>query len=228
MARRLHLIDIENLACDAFDAHGVAREQLKRVLDVVWRRGDFVTIASNRHLWRRLAWDVAVAHHYIVSPSGRDSADKALLTSAASLDLGTFESVVIGSGDHVFTGLAMAAADQGVQAWVVAARGTIAHSLRQAAHSVYELPPAARLVSRPGNHSAPGRSPAAELLPRRREHMVGSTWSGAHGRRPAITAAAPNTENGAVAPLAAQPATATHAADPKWPRLARPELTQRT
>ena len=217
MGRRLHLIDIENLACDAFDAHGIAHQQLRRYLDAVWRPGDFMTIASNRWLWSRLAWDVAVAHRYIVPPSGQDSADKALLASAECLDLSTFESIVIGSGDHIFTDLAIAAADQGVKVWVAAARGTIAHSLRQAAHSVHELPPAAQLVSQSGNGSAPGRSPAVKQLPRRRQYAFNQQPPQRPHRpwrpRPEIPATVP-----------APQTTVAHAANTRWPHLARPDL----
>ena len=170
MTRRLHLIDIENLACDAFDAYGVARNQLKHYVDAVWRPGDLVTIASNRRLWSRLAWDVAVAHRYIVPPVGQDSADRALLACAAGLDLGTFGSIVIGSGDHIFTDLARTAVEHGVPVCVVANRGTIAQSLRQAAGRVHELPAAAPVFSRPGSRVARRSSIAAEPLPRRREH----------------------------------------------------------
>ena len=192
VARRLHLIDIENLACDAFDAHGVAREQLERYLEAVWRPGDFVTIASNRRLWNRLAWDVAVAHRYIVPPEGQDSADQALLACAAGLDLSTFESVVIGSGDHIFTDLAKTAAEQGSQVCVVANHGTIAQRLRSASDIVHELPSAARVFSRPGSRSEPRRSLAAERLPRRREHSYSNrrprtphrTWRPRPSHRP--------------------------------------------
>lgn len=211
MGRKLHLIDIENLACDAFDAHGIAHQQLKRYLDAVWKPGDLVTIASNRWLWSHLAWDVAVAHRYIVPPSGQDSADKALLASVACLDLYTFESIVIGSGDHIFADLAVAAAEQGVQVWVAANRGTIAHSLRQAAHSVCELRPAAPLSSRREDRSASGRSPAPERLPRRHQH--------AFNRRPRTWRPRPSPR-----PRHRETAVA-YAANARWPHVAQPDLT---
>ena len=168
MARRLHLIDIENLAYDAFDCYGVARDRLEHYLDAAWRLGDFVTIASNARLWHRLAWDMPVEHRYIVPPTGQNSADQALLACAAEFDLDTFEGVWIGSGDHAFTDLARRAAAIGLWVNVVANRGAIAHSLRDAADTVHELPPigmASRRAECGGSSSM-----SAERLPRRRAH----------------------------------------------------------
>ena len=141
MTRSIHLVDIENLAGDAYDAHGIAQDRMRSCLRASrWVPGDFVTIASNSWMWRRVAWDVGVPHRYIVTRGGPDSADLALLHSAAELSLRTFDRVVIGSGDHIFAGIASNATKCGARVAVVANYGSIARSLRQYAHAVRELP----------------------------------------------------------------------------------------
>lgn len=141
MNRNLHLIDIENLAAGGvYDAH----ERLVEHLDATWEPGDIVIIASNSRIWRQLAWEVPVAHRYIVPEFGPDSADQALLASANGLDLSTFHKVVIGSGDHIFTDLALSAAQSGSQVVVVANRGTLAQSLQLATHEIHFLPSSAQ------------------------------------------------------------------------------------
>lgn len=171
MARRLHLIDIENLACDPLDAHGIAQERLKQYLDAAWQPGDLVTIASNARLWNRLAWSLTIPHRYIVPPAGRHGADRALLECAAGLDLDTFDGVGIGSGDHAFTGLAKRASASGLHVSVVANGGTIAHSLSEAADTVHELRSVPAATSRAGRVGSADRSSmVVERLPRRRAH----------------------------------------------------------
>ena len=137
MTRSLHLIDIENLAAGgAYDAF----DRLERHLDATWTPGDFVTLASNPGLWRQLAWEVPVPHRYVVPEPGPDSADRALLANAEGFDLSTFDRVVIGSGDHIFTALAQQAATSGAQVVVVANRGTVAQGLKLATHEIHLLP----------------------------------------------------------------------------------------
>lgn len=168
MARRHHLIDIENLAYDPLDRYEVARARLQHYLDAAWRPGDLVTIASNPRLWNRLAWDIPVQHRYVLAPKGQDGADRALLACAEELDTSALEGLWIGSGDHIFADVAERYAASGLQVGVVANRGAIADSLKKVAHIVHELPP----VGLSGRREARAHRPstAAQRLPRRRQH----------------------------------------------------------
>jgi len=144
MTRTLRLIDLENLAGDAFDRHDIAAGRLAMWMDLVWTHGDLVTVVSNARLWRRSAWNIGIPHRFIVPALGRDGADQALLTAAADLPISAFDRLVIASGDHVFTGLAASAAADGVRVSVIANRGSIARSLELAANDLVVLPAAIR------------------------------------------------------------------------------------
>lgn len=138
MTRSLHLIDIENLS--AGGAHA-AQERLAMHLEATWSPGDLVAIASNAKIWRQLAWDVPVAHRFMVTTNRPDSADQALLSTADDYDLSSFGQLVIGFGDHIFADLALDAADCGVRVVVVANEGSVARTLRTAAHEIHQLAP---------------------------------------------------------------------------------------
>ncbi len=140
MGRTLHLIDIENLAADPYDKHGIALEQLRGHLALTWRRGDLVTVASNPTLWRRIAWQIDVPHRYIMAPRGFEGVGRSLLRSAAELDLSTFRALAIASGNGRFTDLAIEAGRLGARVTVVANEHMIARRLRMVAHRVGELP----------------------------------------------------------------------------------------
>lgn len=143
MGRSLYLVDIENLAGSAKDTHQVALDRLGRCLHGTgWKPGDLAVVASTAVLWKKIAWDAAqFTCQWVVVRRGRDNADHALLEAISGYDTGTFERVVIASGDHIFAGLASELVKEGVQVVVAANAGKIASELRHAALETIELPP---------------------------------------------------------------------------------------
>jgi hypothetical protein len=115
--RALHLIDPENLAGGA----GVAEDVIRDVWDcyraaVPIGPDDHVIVASSSHFARR-AWFVFPADG--IQRRVRDGADGADLALLESIDLDhdsrRFGTLVIGSGDGIFTDLALCARFLGMQ-----------------------------------------------------------------------------------------------------------------
>ena len=141
--RSLLLTDIENLALGTTDG-SLATRQFDRFLEAAkFKPGDLGYIASNKALWKCLAWHVRRKSYcqYVVSGREQDSADRALLDRARSLDLSTFDRLVIGSGDGIFAEIAYDAGQAGLSTIVVANSGSVAGHLRYFADEVVELVP---------------------------------------------------------------------------------------
>jgi hypothetical protein len=132
-ARRLHLIDIENLAGTglptAGDVRGIRETYLSRVgIGPV----DHVVIACN-HLAMRVAGYCWPGARYLVR-SGPDGADLALLDVIRNENVaGRFSSVAIASGDHAFTIDTSLLGAAGCPVTVVARYGHLSRSLELAA-----------------------------------------------------------------------------------------------
>lgn len=138
-ARRLHVVDIENLV-------GNPVPRLAQVCRVRNRYGqcvgfggwDQIEIASS-HLTlvnAALGWPRA---HYRAR-SGPDGADLALLEVLEHEDVaGRFTQVAIGSGDHAFARAAARLAEQGVWVTVVSRECSLSRRLRLAACDVVYL-----------------------------------------------------------------------------------------
>ena len=138
-ARRLHLVDIENLA-------GASLPSLRQVRQaqglyagcLAFGAMDQVEVASS-HLTllnAALGWPHA---HYRVR-SGPDGADLALLDVLRHENVATrFTHVAIGSGDHLFAGEAARLAAQGVWVSVVSRRRGLSRQLELAAREVVFL-----------------------------------------------------------------------------------------
>jgi hypothetical protein len=142
-ARRLHLIDIENLAGDPLPSFSQVRHA-RSVYAGCLALGamDQVEVASS-HLTllnAALGWPHA---HYRVR-SGPDGADLALLDVLWHENVASrFTQVAIGSGDHVFAEPAGHLAAQGVWVTVVSLRHCLSPQLRLAAREVIFLDTAA-------------------------------------------------------------------------------------
>jgi hypothetical protein len=138
-ARRLHLVDIENLVGDPRPSLGQIRETHGRYADrLAIGALDQVVVASS-HLTlvnAALGWPHA---HYRVR-SGPDGADLALLDVLRHENIaGRFTDVAIGSGDHLFAEKAAHLAAQGVWVTVVSRRRGLSPQLAQAACEVIFL-----------------------------------------------------------------------------------------
>ena len=137
--RRVHLVDIENLAGASLPSLGEVREALDLYTGCLAIGAmDQVEVASS-HLTllnAALGWPHA---HYRVR-SGPDGADLALLDVLRHENVASrFTHVAIGSGDHMFAEAAEHLADQGVWVTVVSRRHSLSRRLAQAARQVIFL-----------------------------------------------------------------------------------------
>ncbi|MGH3289416.1 MAG: hypothetical protein ACRDPD_32860 [Streptosporangiaceae bacterium] len=138
-ARRLHLIDIENLTGDPRPSLSQVRQALGLYTGcLACGAMDQVEVASS-HLTllnAALGWPHA---HYRVR-SGPDGADLALLDVLRHENVaGRFTHVAIGSGDHAFAGEAARLAAQGVWVTVVSRRRSLSPRLALAAREMVFL-----------------------------------------------------------------------------------------
>ena len=135
--RTIHLVDLENLSGEAFAGPAVTRRAIDTYLHLAdWRVGDKVTIVTNRLHARTAVFEIPpIAHTFHPSPAGVDAADHVLIAHA-DVDLieqQRFGRLVIGSGDHIFAGLAAAAMRAGVEVWIIGRYSSIARELRETA-----------------------------------------------------------------------------------------------
>jgi hypothetical protein len=145
-ARRLHLIDIENLTAGPRPSLGEVRRALDRYTGrLAFGALDQVEVASS-HLSlvnAALGWPDA---HYRIR-SGPDGADLALLDVLRHENVAArFSDVAIGSGDHLFAEEAARLAAQGVRVTVVSRRRSLSPRLALAAHQVIFLDTAAQVA----------------------------------------------------------------------------------
>jgi hypothetical protein len=138
-ARRLHLVDIENLAGDSLPSLSQVRQAQGLYADCLAVGAmDQVEVASS-HLTlvnAALGWPHA---HYRVR-SGPDGADLALLDGLRYENVATrFTHVAIGSGDHLFAEEAARLAGQGVWVTVVSRQCSLSRQLELAAREVVFL-----------------------------------------------------------------------------------------
>ena len=142
-ARRLHLVDIENLAGDALPSLSQVRQAQGLYADcLAFGAMDQVEVASS-HLTllnAALGWPHA---RYRVR-SGPDGADLALLDVLQHENVARrFTHVAIGSGDHLFAEAAAHLAAQGVWVTVVTRQRSLSRRLALAAREVIFLDTAA-------------------------------------------------------------------------------------
>jgi hypothetical protein len=145
-ARRLHLVDIENLAGNPRPSLAQVRQALGLYTGCLALGAmDQVEVASS-HLTlvnAALGWPDA---HYRIR-SGPDGADLALLDVLRHENVAArFTDVAIGSGDHLFAGEAARLAAQGVRVTVVSRRRSLSPRLALAAHDVIFLDTAAQVA----------------------------------------------------------------------------------
>ena len=138
-ARRLHLVDIENLVGDSLPSLSQVRQALGLYTGCLAVGAmDQVEVASS-HLTllnAALGWPHA---HYRVR-SGPDGADLALLDVLRHENVANrFTHVAIGSGDHLFAGEAARLAGQGVWVTVVTRQRRLSRQLELAAREVVFL-----------------------------------------------------------------------------------------
>jgi hypothetical protein len=138
-ARRLHLIDIENLVGDSLPSLSQVRQaHADYVAALALGEMDQVEVASSHLtlLSAALGWPSA---HYRIR-SGPDGADLALLDVLRYENVAKrFTHVAIGSGDHIFADEAARLATKGVWVTVVSRRCSLSPRLALAAREVIFL-----------------------------------------------------------------------------------------
>jgi hypothetical protein len=159
-ARRLHLVDIENLAGNSLPSLSQVRQALHLYADcLAFGAMDQVEVASS-HLTllnAALGWPHA---RYRVR-SGPDGADLALLDVLRHENVARrFTHVAIGSGDHLFAEQAAHLAAQGVWVTVVTRQRSLSSRLALAAREVIFLDCCDRgcLMHKPASKAALGRA----------------------------------------------------------------------
>jgi len=142
--RRLHLIDIENLADDPLPSIYQVRSARKLYADILtFGAMDQVVVASSHVTLvnAALGWSHA---RYLVR-SGPDGAELALLEVLRDENIAErFTDVVIGSGDHLFASEAAHLAARGVRVTVVSRQHSLSAQLALAAREVIFLGTAAK------------------------------------------------------------------------------------
>jgi hypothetical protein len=142
--RRLHLVDIENLAGDSRPSLSQVRQALGLYADrLAFGAMDQVEVASSHRTLLNAALGWPHAHYRI--RSGPDGADLALLDVLRHENVATrFTHVAIGSGDHLFAEAAAHLAAQGVWVTVVSRQRSLSRQLALAAREVVLLDAAAQ------------------------------------------------------------------------------------
>jgi hypothetical protein len=138
-ARRLHLVDIENLAGTSLPSLSQVREALSLYANrLAFGAMDQVEVASSHLTLLNAALGWPHARYRI--RSGPDGADLALLDVLRHENIATrFTHVAIGSGDHLFAEEAARLAAWGVWVTVVSRRRSLSPRLALAAREVIFL-----------------------------------------------------------------------------------------
>ena len=140
LGRQVILVDIENVVGGAVlttDAATWARTQIENVLEL---RNDAQIVIGTSHIG---CMDTALAwpnKQYVVN-SGPNGADLALLTEIEALRIDRYDSIVLVSGDGIFTNAVAALARKGADVTVVAHYGQCSTRLRLAAARTIYLQP---------------------------------------------------------------------------------------
>lgn len=141
-ARRLHLVDIENLVGDPVPSLGQVRDvrcRYARGLSI--GAADQFVVASSHLAFVNAA--VGWPHARYRVRSGPDGADRELLDVVAYEDIAArFTHIAIGSGDGAFAAAAASLAALGVRVTVVSRRRSLSARLKLAAHEVIFIDPA--------------------------------------------------------------------------------------
>jgi len=138
-SRRLHLVDIENLAGDSLPSLSQVRMAQGLYADcLAFGVMDQVEVASSHRTLLNAALGWPHAHYRI--RSGPDGADLALLDVLRHENVASrFTHVTIGSGDHLFAEEAAHLAAQGVWVTVVSRRRSLSPRLAGVARQVIFL-----------------------------------------------------------------------------------------
>ncbi len=139
ISRTLHLVDLENLLGDRRKEE-VALDGLRRYLALArWAEGDQVLVAAHPEIIRQIGFEPPVSCS-LHATAGDDAADRMLLAHApAELVARRYSRLVVGSGDGIFAGRAVAARARGVGVAVVARADGCSTRFRRGAFPVLDF-----------------------------------------------------------------------------------------
>ena len=136
--RRLVLVDIENVVGGPCTTEACAEWAHRRVLDTVGLgRQDQVVVAVDGTFLSCVAWVWSMAR--TLAGYGENGADLALIEVLREDVASRFRSVVLASGDGIFTDLVAELTEHGVHVTVVAHESGLSARLREAASEVVLL-----------------------------------------------------------------------------------------
>lgn len=139
--RSLVLADVENLVGSPSPMSVDIREVFLRVQELCSLQPNDLVIAGGSGADALFSIADSLPGARIVFQTGTDGADLALLETVDSQAYcEQFDRLVIASGDHIFAEAAARIAGYGLQVEVCARMGSLAKTLRMAAHKSYELP----------------------------------------------------------------------------------------
>ena len=138
--RTLHLLDVEYLG----GGPTFSAADLDLVLDryrpeVGCSPHDHLVGAASNWVYKRIAFDLDPAVRLIPAGGGPDAADIRLIDEAHLIDLTRYDRVVIASGDHRFTDLAIEIHDLGVEVWAAGYRFNTSRRLACAVDRTVDL-----------------------------------------------------------------------------------------
>lgn len=135
--RSLCVLDLENLAGGPSDSYRAVAALWARVVDP--RPPDLVVCGCD--VTGAFAARDAFPSARLVVGRGPDGADRRLVEVIEEASgLGRFDTVVLGSGDGIFTEPLARVAQQGLLTWVIAPEGHLARRLREVARRVVTVP----------------------------------------------------------------------------------------
>ena len=140
--RAILLCDIENLAYD-FRKKGFSREDVclvhDRIMTLIGHLRPYPVIAASHYFWKPVmtGWN---STFFPMLRSGKDGADLALLDAFKNKSCGDkYETILIASGDGIFSALAAELSSAGKEVIVLFGRGGIAKKLELASKQAIDL-----------------------------------------------------------------------------------------
>ena len=140
--RAILLCDIENLAYD-FTKKGFSREDVRlvhdRIMTLIAHLKPYQVIATSHYFWEPVmtGWNSTC---FPILRSGKDGADLALLDAFENKSCGDkYETILIASGDGIFSSLAAQLSTAGKEVITLFGRGGLAKKLELASKQAIDL-----------------------------------------------------------------------------------------
>jgi len=137
--RTILLADIENLIGSGDKPHQNDVQEIITSLDGAFSHLNYQTVVASSHRSAPVVWFFWPNSRKLVR-SGPDGADLELLSVLDNEPIvGRYETVIIGSGDHIFANSVSRLASKGLRIIAAVGRGGISRKLQMAVHEVVKL-----------------------------------------------------------------------------------------